>query len=151
MYYEILEDLSLGRMRDIDPAKLSQHKTRSDGGLFWRPIVETDPPYHTDRQSAHPQWTVEVDKVTQTWEIRDLPVPTEVSMYQARVALHRAGLLPSIEALMADPSTDPEAVIAWEYGTAMVHNSPFILALAPALGLTEAQIDELFWTASEVT
>lgn len=73
-----------------------------------------------------------------------------VTPYQARVALYNAGLIPAVEALMAHPETDPLAKIAWEYATTIERNSPFIVALAPALGLTEQQIDDLFTTAAAI-
>lgn len=73
-----------------------------------------------------------------------------VSPYQARVALYNAGLMPAVEALMVDPSTDPLATIAWEYATAIERQSPHIAALASALGLTEQQIDDLFTAAAAI-
>jgi hypothetical protein len=79
-----------------------------------------------------------------------VPVVTEVSPYQARVALHLAGLLPTVEALMADPATPVEAKLAWEYATTIQRNSAFINTLGPALGLTTEQIDGLFVAASQV-
>lgn len=73
-----------------------------------------------------------------------------VSPYQARVALYNAGLMPAVEALMADPGTDPLAKIAWEYATAIERQSPFIAALAPALSLSDEQVDALFAAAAAV-
>ena len=75
-------------------------------------------------------------------------VPDSVSPYQARMALHSAGLLISVDALMADSQTDPAAKIAWEYATSIERRSPFISALAPALGLSDAQIDDIFVAAA---
>lgn len=74
-------------------------------------------------------------------------VPQVVSPYQARVALKRAGLLGQVKQLMVDPSTDEEAQIAWEYATEIRRDSEFIASLAPALGLTSQQIDDLFRVA----
>lgn len=77
-------------------------------------------------------------------------VPVSVTPYQARIALLNAGLLASVETVMADPGTDQAAGIAWEYATAIERDSPFIAALAPALGLTEEQIDGLFIAAAAI-
>ena len=77
-------------------------------------------------------------------------IPHAVSPYQARVALYAAGLLSQVEALMADPETPEPARIAWEYATVFERTSPFIASLAPALSLTEEQIDALFLAASQV-
>lgn len=75
-------------------------------------------------------------------------IPKSVSPYQARVALHMAGLLPSVETAIA--SAPVPAQIAWEYATVFERHSPFIEALSPMLGLTETQIDDLFLAASQV-
>lgn len=77
-------------------------------------------------------------------------VPQSVTPYQARMALLGAGLLPAVEAMMADPATDPAARIAWEYATVFERHSPFISALAPALDLTEQDVDNLFIAAGRV-
>lgn len=74
----------------------------------------------------------------------------EVTPYQARIALHLSGLLPAVEAMMANQDTPAEATIAWEYAISFQRQSPFIASLGPALGLTEAQIDEMFLAASQV-
>lgn len=74
--------------------------------------------------------------------------PKSVSPYQARVALHAAGLLDAVEASIT--GADMPARIAWEYATVFERHSPFIVALAPMLGLTEQQIDELFLAASQI-
>ena len=78
-----------------------------------------------------------------------VPVPAEVPQWQARRALHAAGLLASVETAVAAASQDIQ--ITWEYAPNIVRNSPFIAALAPALGLTDAQIDDLFRAAAAIT
>jgi hypothetical protein len=78
-------------------------------------------------------------------------VPTEVSPYQARVALLQAGLLDTVESLMANTDTPAAARIAWEYATVVQRNSPFIVSLGSLLGLTEQQIDDLFIAAAQIT
>lgn len=78
-------------------------------------------------------------------------VPSIVSPYQARIALLNAGLLERVEALMSDPSTPQAAKIAWEYATEWDRSSDFISSLGPSLGLTDADIDNLFIAASKVT
>jgi len=77
------------------------------------------------------------------------PVPAEVPQWQARRALLAAGLLTAVEAAVAAASQDIQ--ITWEYAPNIVRNSPFIAAMAPALGLTDAQIDDLFRAAAAIT
>lgn len=89
----------------------------------------------------------------QTWIVEDAPpapIPQVVSRFQARAALHLAGLLESVETLMQDPSTDLLARLAWQDAQEFKRQSPTVLAMAAALGLTEAQVDELFVTAAGI-
>ncbi len=76
--------------------------------------------------------------------------PQSVTSVQALTALHNAGLLASVETLMANSQTDPLAVIAYQRATSFRRNSPFIVAVGSAMNLTEAQIDALFIAASQI-
>jgi len=76
--------------------------------------------------------------------------PQVVSRFQARAALHLAGLLPQVEALMADPATDTLARLAWTDAQEFRRTSPTLLAMAAALSLTDAQLDQLFITAAGI-
>lgn len=73
-----------------------------------------------------------------------------VDPIQAREAIRRAGLLPQVEALIADPATDPLTKSAWEYALSFKRQSPTILAVAQALGWTDEQLDALFKDAREI-
>ena len=66
---------------------------------------------------------------------------------QMRLALHRAGLLATVQAI-AD--SDPEASIVWEYATVILRNSPFIDTLKSQSGMTDAEIDALFIAAAAI-
>lgn len=65
---------------------------------------------------------------------------------QMRLALHRADLLETVDAIAA---SDPEGAIVWQYATVIERNSPFIAALAgnPIRPFTDAEIDDLFRAA----
>ena len=78
------------------------------------------------------------------------PVPQSVTRFQARAALHLAGLLPRVEALMSDQATDPLARIAWQDAQEFRRQGPTVLVMAQALGLSEQQLDELFTTAASL-
>ena len=78
------------------------------------------------------------------------PVPQVVSRFQARAALHLAGLLEQVNAMMADPATPMLARLAWQDALEFRRQSPTVLAMAAALNLTDAQIDELFTTAAAI-
>jgi hypothetical protein len=77
------------------------------------------------------------------------PVPEAVTARQARLALLGAGKLDHIEAaLAAIPGPEGRAAqIEWEYALEIRRDSPLIGALAPMLGLTEEQVDDLFRAA----
>lgn len=77
------------------------------------------------------------------------PVPESVTARQARLALLGAGKLDMIEAaLAAIPGSEGRAAqIEWEYALEIRRDSPLIGALAPLLGLTGEQVDDLFRAA----
>jgi hypothetical protein len=81
------------------------------------------------------------------------PVPASVSMRQARLALLGAGILSQVDAAIAgiaDPTARVAAQIDWEYATEVRRQSPLITALAPALGLTSEDVDNLFYAAAAI-
>jgi hypothetical protein len=95
------------------------------------------------------------------WEITDVAyvppvfvdvptVPQQVTMRQARLALHSAGLLAGVDLAIAG-MTEPAktaAAIEWEYAQTVDRASGLVPAMATALGMTEAQIDDLFIAAA---
>lgn len=79
------------------------------------------------------------------------PVPMSVTMRQARIALLSLGMLDQVEAALAaipDEMQRRVALQTWEYSAAVERFNPLIVMLAPALGLTEAQVDDLFRLAA---
>ncbi len=83
-------------------------------------------------------------------------VPQTVTMRQARLALLGTAL-PGGSTLLAKvsdaiaslPSPQKEAAqIEWEYSQEVHRNKALVSVLAPMLGLTDAQIDQLFITAA---
>jgi len=76
-------------------------------------------------------------------------VPQSVSRFQARGALHLAGLLETVENAMA-ASTDKMAQLAWEEAQEFKRESPTILSITAALGMTDEQLDNLFTVAATI-
>lgn len=70
------------------------------------------------------------------------------SRFQAKAALHQAGLLAQVEAELAHADTISQ--LAWADATEFRRNSPTIASLAGALGLTPEQIDDLFHAAMQI-
>ncbi len=74
------------------------------------------------------------------------PVPTCVNMRQAQTALSRRGLLSQVEqAIAAMPGqAGVEARIDWAKAQTVERSWPLVQSLAVGLGLSDAQLDDLF-------
>lgn len=79
-------------------------------------------------------------------------VPQIVTMRQARLALLGAGLLDDVETALSgmDGAQGQAAKIEWEYSQEVHRSKPFVQMLGAAIGLTEAQVDELFIAAARI-
>ena len=77
-------------------------------------------------------------------------IPKTVSMRQARLALLGAGKLAAVNAAVAAmPGLAGEAArIEWEYSGEVHRDKALVKALAPVLGLNDAQLDALFVAAA---
>lgn len=77
-------------------------------------------------------------------------VPSRVTMRQARLALHAAGLLQSVEAAINAMPEPPQtaARIEWDYASEVHRASEFVGMLGGALGLDEQGLDDLFFAAA---
>lgn len=113
--------------------------------------------------NERPDWAVdwpEAGEAAPGWSFADgafsppppdpVAVPASVSIFQARTALRRAGIFDAAEAAV-QASGDAEIQDAWVYATAFSRRSPTIAALASQLGLTDAQVDDLFRAAALIT
>ena len=76
------------------------------------------------------------------------PEDITVSRMQARMALYQAGLLSEVQAIVAQG--DPLMQMAWAEAVEWKRSSPMINGLAQQLGLSAAQVDALFLTASQI-
>lgn len=79
-------------------------------------------------------------------------IPQSVTMRQARLALLAVGKLDTINAVIAgiEPAAQRQAIqIEWEYAQTVDRNSQWVAGLAPALALTEADLDSLFVFAAQ--
>lgn len=78
------------------------------------------------------------------------PVPEVVTMRQARLALLGVGMLAQVNAAVASMSgaEGDAARIEWEFSSTVERHRPLVLSLIAALGLTDAQLDDLFRQAA---
>ena len=75
------------------------------------------------------------------------PVPQQVTMRQARLALLGAGLLDDVEVVIA--AAGRAAQLEWEYAS-VVDRSNLAVAAVQQQGMTDAQIDDLFREAAKL-
>lgn len=91
----------------------------------------------------------------QAWTVSDIPLDTVrarlvVSMRQARLALLSAGLLGQVDGAInaiEDPVERQQAQITWEFSTEVERMDPLVTRLGTIFGLTDEQIDDLFFLA----
>jgi hypothetical protein len=79
-------------------------------------------------------------------------VPEVVTMAQARLALLAVGKLSAVDAAIAalpEPQRSA-AQVTWEFNSEVRRGSALIAQLGPVMGLSSAQIDELFVQASRL-
>lgn len=114
-----------------------------DGTLYWFE-VEADPAV------VRSDLVLLTDEEEAAIEPPPPAVPDAITMRQARLALLGAGLLATVDAAIDGlPSPQREAAwIEWEYAAEVRRDSAMITMLAPALGLSDTQVDELFIAAS---
>lgn len=70
------------------------------------------------------------------------PVPQQVTMRQARLALLSAGLLDDVEMVIA--AAGRAAQLEWEYAAVLDRSNPAVAIVQQQKALTDAQIDDLF-------
>lgn len=76
------------------------------------------------------------------------PVPTSITMRQARLALLNAGLLAQVNAAVA--ASSQAAQIEWEFSNEVQRSNVLIGELAASLGLDSATLDQLFIAGSKL-
>lgn len=118
-------------------------------GLRWLPVIDTKPTPGEGEVLTGPVEAVTTDAITRVWTAVPYvaPVPPAVSAFQARAVLHRNGLLEQVEAIIA-ASEDQEAKLAWAHAVEFIRTGPLLNGVAAQLGLTSAQIDDLFRAAA---
>ena len=94
--------------------------------------------------------TAITDQEADALRVQPPVVPQTVTRFQALAALHLAGHLPAVEAIMAAPETDMMAKLAWVNALSFERSSPLLDGLAGTLGLTSQDLDDLFTAAAGI-
>ncbi len=76
------------------------------------------------------------------------PVPQQVTMRQARLALLSAGLLDDVE--MVITAAGRAGQLEWEYAAMVERSNPAVAIVQQQKALTDAQIDDLFREAAKL-
>jgi hypothetical protein len=87
-------------------------------------------------------------------ELPPLPprIPREIANWRARAVLELSGLLPTVDAAI-NGMTGPESIVvrhAWNSAAPLARRGPTVAALAPALGLSDEQVDAMFIQAESL-
>lgn len=76
------------------------------------------------------------------------PIPTLVNRFQARAALVQAGYFDAVDAYMATLPKTALQRMAWDDAANFDRTSTTLAAMQKMLGLSDAQVDELFVAAT---
>lgn len=79
-------------------------------------------------------------------------IPQEVQLWRVRVILKLGGLESAIETALNSLSepTKTGALYIWNYGTTVERSSQTVQLLQNVLGLTDAQVDDIFIQANQI-
>jgi len=78
-------------------------------------------------------------------------VPQSVTRFQGIEALAQSDYLDALETMMSDPATPAQMVRAYRNALHFERDSDTVATFAQALGMTSAQVDQLFILAATIT
>lgn len=106
--------------------------------------------------SSWPQYAIEITnqeaESIRLSNILTTPVPQSVTMRQARLALLNAGLLQIVNTTVQNMQgqAGDAARIEWEFSSQVYRSQPLVISLAPVIGMTDNQLDQLFIEAAKL-
>ena len=136
-----------------------KHAVRNTAGAWTGAVYDQVTPAILRHHADHDEDLLPVAAIHQdasgSWSATELAqseraATLAVTRFQARAALMQAGLLGAVEGAVAG-SSDPFIQLAWAESVEFPRASPTIAALAAAVGLSDAEVDQLFITASTIT
>lgn len=148
MYYGLLARIENDVMKLVDPPK--------ERGTYWLPPAKQ---YKTQPGEEPPADAVTVPPPDDFHIIEDGQwvysqqrerEAMVLTRYQARAALHDAGLLDDVAALMEDVDTPAEITLMWEHKERIRRTHSATIQMATALGWTDEQLDDLFRAGMQI-
>jgi hypothetical protein len=124
---------------------LTEETTIGEYHLMKRFLVDSPPsPYHKATSRLVGMVFNSMVATVQYEEVASI-VPPKVTPRQARLALLGGGKLANVKQMVNNLSEADQ--ITWEYATEINRSDPLIKSMGAALGMTEAQIDNMFRVA----
>lgn len=139
-YYRVTD----GTLHELD-AEQFDGMAESKKAILRAYIVDEQPQPSPTQMLVEAGIVVSEDEARKTWALRDLTAEElriAVSPRQIRQALNAAGLRAPVEAAVA--SADQDTKDWWEFATSFESDHPVLLAMAGGMGMTEAQVREVF-------
>ena len=121
--------------------------------LLEKRIVMSDNKYvEFDTSKEVPSADIRTAETLKVEKERELSIPKSITARQARLALLQIGKLAGVTAAIANLQSPmkEQVEVEWEYAADIYRNNGFIDTLGAALGLSDAQLDDLFLQASKL-
>lgn len=116
----------------------------------WPQHVESGAFVNPDTNVEYLQWLAE-GNTPKPYVPLPTPVPATVTRFQALAILAAGGYLDTVRTYINTLDQNNVQRLAWENATDWERSSPTLNALAQMLGLTDAQVDDLFIAAAQVS
>lgn len=115
----------------------------------WMGVADVEAPsYDATTQGCF--WDPEAKNWNVVEVVPEKDVPEKVTRFQAKAVLLQAGYLETLEQFVNSDQAPAMVKLAYNEALHFERQSEFVASLAPILGLTDDQIDDLFIAAAKI-